>query len=256
MLSGILARWRERRRLRRGFPPAWRPWLEALPFHSGLDEEARSRLEDRVRALLLHTSWEGCGGLEMTDEIRVSIAGQAALLVLGLPPEAYRRVRTVLVYPSSYRIERRRVSRGGVVLEGPAVHAGEAWAGGPVVLAWDSALHGWRDPDDGRNLVLHEFAHQLDLLDDVPDGTPPLAAAERGDWAEVLRREHGRLERDAARGRRSLLDPYGATDPAEFFAVATEVFFERPHALRGRHRELFDELAGFYRVDPRGWNEA
>ena len=193
--------------------------------------------------------WEGCGGLEMTDEIRVTIAAQACLLILNIEHEYYRRVTSILVYPAAYKTMPSR-GRDGVIREGQA-NLGEAWLRGPVVLSWDDARRGALDPKDGHNLVFHEFAHKLDMLDGAADGTPPLADQETlRQWVQTMTREFAALRDAAERGRKTVLDTYGATNPAEFFAVATECFFEKARQLRQRHPAVYELLKDYYQQDP------
>ena len=193
--------------------------------------------------------WEGCGGLEMTDEIRVTIAAQACLLILNIEHEYYRRVTSILVYPAAYKTMPSR-GRDGVIREGQA-NLGEAWLRGPVVLSWDDARRGALDPKDGHNLVFHEFAHKLDMLDGAADGTPPLADQETlRQWVQTMTREFAALRDAAERGRKTVLDTYGATNPAEFFAVATECFFEKARQLRQRHPSVYELLKDYYQQDP------
>lgn len=241
--------WRRRRLLAQPFPAPWEPHLAQLPFYSQLTPDQQARLRDDLRILIAEKNWEGCGGLVLDDEMRVVIAATACLLVLGLDHDPYRRVTSILVYPSGWRVPGRATATG----ETPSDrhHLGEAWHQGPVVLAWDAARHGAFDPDDGRNLVLHEFAHQLDFLDGFADGRPPLRA--RGDglaWRTAMQREFDALTAADSRGRKTLLDPYGATNAAEFFAVATECFFERGAALSARHPALYAVLQQYYGQDP------
>ncbi len=221
-------------------PAAWGHAIEALPFYGALGADERTKLRTLAYAFSREKSWEGCGGLEVTDAMRVTISAQACLLILNLSHRFYRRVESILLYPSAYRAPDHDVPR-----------AGEAWVRGPVVLAWDEAYEGGRDPDDGRNTVFHEFAHKLDMLDDFADGTPPLAAREHYErWERIVGREYENLVDRAQRGKAALLDTYGATNPAEFFAVATECFFEKPRAMRDRHGELYELLRAFYAQDP------
>lgn len=239
------------RLLAQPFPPHWLPYLEKLPFYHRLDERARKRVRDDARVLIAEKDWEGCGGLELTDEIRVTTAAQAALLLLNIEHDYYPDVRSILVYPSTF-VSMPGPGPDGVVREGGA-HLGEAWRRGPVILAWDAAKGGAFDPDDGHNLILHEFAHKLDMEDGLADGTPPLADRhELASWVRVMTREFTRLRGDASAGRASVLDHYGASNPAEFFAVATECFFERSSQMRSQHPELYDVLRGYYGQDPAG----
>ena len=240
---------RRARLLAEEFPDAWRPVLARLPFYVALDERGRARVRDDLRVLVAEKNWEGCGGMELTDEIRVTIAAQASLLLLNIEHEYYRGVTSILVYPSAYRTMPTQ-GPDGVVREGQA-NLGEAWRNGPVVLSWDDARRGAIDPSDGHNLVFHEFAHKLDMLDGAADGTPPLD--DRGllrRWVETMTAEFHALRSAAAQGRATLLDTYGATNPAEFFAVATECFFEKSAQLQRRHGALYGLLRDYYHQDP------
>jgi Mlc titration factor MtfA (ptsG expression regulator) len=157
------------------------------------------------------------------------------------------------VYPSTYVAQAREPIGGGMVLEGEVARLGEAWRDGVVVLAWDDVLSGASDIHDGHNVVLHEFAHQLDQENGPADGAPILEHRSRYvSWARVLGNEYEQLRKDASLGRPSVLDQYGATNPAEFFAVATECYFEKPRELRRSHPELFEELRAYYHFDPTG----
>ena len=262
-----VVRHRERSRLlARPFPPAWREVLERnVPLVRRLGADQRSRLEDHVQRFLLDVSFEGCGGLEIDDEIRVTIAGQACLLTLGreelLSPRRgaqalFPKLRSVLVYPSTYSSEGERFTEGGFVEAGEQHRLGESWHQGYVVLAWDAVLHGASEVGDGHNVVLHEFAHQLDQEDGVADGVPLFDHPLRyGQWARILERDFEKLVARSSQGTNTVLDAYGATNKAEFFAVATETFFEKPHALRRRYPELYDLLREFFQLEPTQWVE-
>ena len=223
----------------------------AVAHWSHLDDDERDRMADLVEGLVTTKRWEAAQGFELTDEVRTVIAAQAALLVLGLEAglDAYHDVGSIIVHPSTMRF--RQLSGGpipGTVVDGDVDLLGEASYGGPVVIAWDAARRNARHPEHGHDVVLHEFAHKLDMLDHVVDGTPPLPDAEaRQRWIEVCTHEL-HLLRHGHGGH--LLDPYGATNPAEFFAVATEVFFDRPIDLERHKPDLYDVLYAFYRQDP------
>lgn len=233
------------------FPTAWLPFVDKLPFYRALDERGQERIRDDLRVLVAEKDWEGCGGLEMTDEIRVTIAAQASLLLLNIEHEYFRHVRSILVYPSAYFTAPHQ-DADGVIHMGQA-NLGEAWQRGPVVLSWDATVHGAVDPKDGHNLVLHEFAHKLDMLDGLADGTPPLDDKDQlAEWVRVMSREYKQLQDAAERGRATVMDTYGATNPAEFFAVATECFFEKARKLKQRHPSLYACLQDYYQQDPAG----
>jgi len=246
---------RRRERLRSApFPPAWLEIIEKnVPSYASLPEADRRELQGLVQVFLAEKHFEGCGGLELTDEITVTIAAQACRLLLHRETDIYPRLITILVYPTAYLARSVRSIGGPAVLEGEEVRLGEAWKSGVVVVSWDEVKATSLGLTYGRNLVLHEFAHQLDMEDGADDGTPRLERRGQYEtWAKVLGEEYDRLRRDSALGRYTALDPYGATNPAEFFAVATECFFEKPGVLRKRHPELYEELKTFYRQDPAG----
>jgi MtfA peptidase len=234
-------------------PPGWRAILERnLSVFNRLSPEDQNELLGHTRIFLAEKHFEGSGGLELTDEIRVTIAAQACLLLLHRETDYYPELTSIIVYPSGYTAVEERHIGGGVwsdAAEDRLGHTGQRLRA--LVLAWDTVRRGAAAPMDGENLVLHEFAHQLDFENQRTDGTPALES--RGDylaWARVMSAEFEALRDATDSGIPTLLDGYGATDPAEFFAVITEVFFERPRALRKLHPALFDQLQRFYRQDP------
>ena len=245
---------RRRRRLRETpFPPDRLAIVERnVPVWTRLGDGDRAELLGHLQVFLAEKHFEGAGGLEMTDEIRVTIAAHACVLLLHRAPATYYpELGSIVVYPHAYVA--RVVERGpdGIVHEFDSARLGESWTRGVVVLSWDDVVAAGRDVHHAHNVVLHEFAHQLDAENGVVDGAPLLER--RGlyaAWARILSGEFAALQRAAARGVHTDIDPYGATSPAEFFAVVTEAFFEQPVALKRRHPELYDELASFYRQDP------
>jgi Mlc titration factor MtfA (ptsG expression regulator) len=244
---------RRRQRLRRGpFPDGWLAVIEHnVPAYRFLNPDEQRELLGHVAVLLAEKRFEGVDGLEITDEIRVTIAAQAAVLLLGRETDYYPTVKTILVYPHRYLVDRPRRQPDGTVIEGPQVRLGESWFRGPVVLSWDDVRRGAADVRDGQNLVFHEFAHELDAESGANEGAPALGARSRYlAWARVLGSEYARLRDDLRRGRPTLLDAYAATSPAEFFAVVTEFFFERPLALQRLHPDLYVQLKEYYRQDP------
>ncbi|MBW1883545.1 MAG: zinc-dependent peptidase [Deltaproteobacteria bacterium] len=246
---------RRRHLLSTPYPAGWDEILLRNVVHfRWLDDREQRQLRDMVRIFVAEKRWEGCGGLALNDEIRVTIAAQACLLLLELPHEFYRNVHTILVYPSTVVAPPRPLGAFEIPtrpVEGPLPILGQAQLRGPVVLVWDAVKRTSRHPESGHNVVYHEFAHKLDMLDGRADGTPPLhGRTEYAHWARVCSREYLALRERAARGATGLLDTYGGTNEAEFFAVATEQFFDQPVALRRRHPELFDVLQAFYRQDP------
>lgn len=245
---------RRKRILEAPFPPAWRATLERNMSHFAyLPVDEADRLCQLVQLFVAEKHWVGAGGLELTDEIRVTIAGQACLLVLGLPHELYANVETIIVYPSMVRpvrVDEPFFAAPRVVREVMPV-LGEAHERGPVILTWDAVQRGGRNPSLAPNVVYHEFAHKLDMLDGAVDGVPPIADREQYQrWVDVCTRELERLRAADDRGEELLLDPYALGDPGEFFAVVTEAFFDVPVELEAGHPELYDVLRNFYRQDP------
>lgn len=235
-------------------PDGWAEiMLRCVPLLREFEPSDRDRLAGIARVLISEKRFEGCGGLTVTEEMRVSIATQAGLLVLNLTGNFYPGLRSILVYPAGYiaRVEEEDDGPLGIVTEDNEVRLGETWQEGSLVLSWSDVVRGGGEPHDGVNVVFHEFAHQLDDQSGAMDGAPGLTTpGQARSWAEVFSAEYKRLIRDVDRGRDTLIDPYGATHPAEFFAVATEAFFEQPRALRRLHPDLYDQLAGFYLQDP------
>jgi Mlc titration factor MtfA (ptsG expression regulator) len=251
MFFSLLKHLRRDRLLAQPFPTEWFGYLDRNVVHYrhlSLDEQAK--LRDDLRVFIAEKNWEGCRGLQLTDEIKVTIAAYASLLVLALEPDSLGRVQSILVYPDTFRVPDAR-DRFGLVHEEGDSRSGEAWYRGPVILSWADALHDARHPRQGRSLPLHEFAHQLDMLTGAADGMPPLEGVEpQRRWQEVMTVEYQRLGDAVEHGEATLLDPYGATHPAEFFAVASECFFVRPLALERRHPALYEVLRDYFRQDP------
>ena len=240
---------RRRRALRSPFPERWRSLLAGrLPWWSRLEGGERRRMEELVREFTAVKLWEGAGGFSPGEDVRVTIAAEACLLVLGLDLDHYRDVTSIIVYPTAALRTGERSLRAGIVTETPLALRGEAMLHGPVLIVWDDVLQSVRHPDRGHNVVHHEFAHKLDMRDGYADGIPAIASrAQRSRFETVTAAEFRRLE-DGETAH--LLDPYGATNRAEFFAVATEAFFDRPVLLRGEAPDLFAVLRDFYRQDP------
>lgn len=251
-------RWREYRRTQlraRPFPAEWRaiirrrvPIVRKLPFH------LRRQLEGHIQVFLAEKDFVGCAEQEIDDEVRVTIAAQACLLLLNRETHYFPKLRRILVYPGPFIVERVRLEPSGVLQETRHALSGESWTLGHVVLSWEDAMQGAAIPDDGANVVIHEFAHQLDQEKGFANGAPRLGS--RGhyrSWSQVMGEEYANLQFRAAEGAPTLLNPYGATEPAEFFAVASEVFFEQPRRMAAEHPALYDELRRFYRVDPAAW---
>jgi Mlc titration factor MtfA (ptsG expression regulator) len=252
MMFSWLRRRRRRKLLAQPFPPAWLEYLRRNVGHyECLSEAEQAKLRDDLRVFIAEKNWEGCGGLTMTDEIKVTIAAQASLLVLGLQHHYFERVLSILVYPRAYRGPRDERGQDGLIHARGLPRLGEAHYRGPVVLSWDDVLEEGRNPSQGQNVVYHEFAHQLDMLNGVVDGTPLLETPEQyRRWREVMTEEYHKLIEASVYGRATLLDQYGTTNEAEFFAVATECFFDRPSQLARRHPRLYEILRDYYHQDP------
>ena len=255
MLFAWLKARRRRRILADPFPPAWLTTLHNQVRHyEVLPDADQKKLRDAVQILLAEKDWEGCRGLELTDEIRVTIAALAGILILGFDDFYFDNVQTILVYPDEFVVKQETALAGGATLEEESDRLGEAHGRGPIILAWAEVRANALQPGYGANLVFHEFAHQLDMLNGAFDGTPDLPTRELRDrWAELMNVEFRRLQRAERRGRRTLLDPYGATDPAEFFAVTTECFFDAPRAMREVYPGLYALFRDYYRQDPAAW---
>ena len=245
--------WQRRRIMTRPFPPAWQQIMRNnLPYYPRLPDAQRQRLQQRILWFLHDKTFIACGGLELTDEMRVTIAAEACLLTLHQPVSGYARLHYIYLYPDAYQAAHREVDAAGVVSEHNQQRLGESWHDGKVVLSWDDVSRGSRNFSDGENVVLHEFAHQLDQASGASNGAPLLRSSQSYEqWAKVLAHEFEELQHDARHGHRSTMKHYGATNPAEFFAVATEHFYEQPEAMLEQHPQLFEQLQQFYGVDPR-----
>ncbi|MEE4293459.1 MAG: M90 family metallopeptidase [Xanthomonadales bacterium] len=254
-LAIAVPRMRLRRALKAPFPDEWVTLLEQnIGVYPRLPMALRKQLRQRIKRFLHTKHFSGAGGLEIDDEIRVTIAAQACMLWLSRKGTPYPGLRYIIVYPAAFVVSRKEAGEGGVVSEARRGLLGESWSSGKVILAWDDVVKGARNFVDGSNVVLHEFAHQLDTEDGSADGAPLLAGEScYRSWAAALSKEFRVLQKKARTGGRSVMDHYGATNPAEFFAVATESFFEKPEAMAERHGELFTVLHRFYGVDPREW---
>ena len=236
------------------FPEDWRKIVEKnVPLYIRLPDSLKQQLHGLVNIFTAEKKFEGCGGLKITDEIKVTIAAQACMLLLNRKAHYFSKLHTILVYPHTYAAKTVS-SNGTVTINGQSVRLGESWQNGPVVLAWDSVTGGTRNIADAQNVVLHEFAHQLDQEDGSADGAPILEhRSSYIAWARVLSKEYEILQKKKKKHRKSVMSKYGATNPAEFFAVATETFFEKSKQMKKRHPELYDELKNYYKLDPVEW---
>ena len=257
----MIFHWLKQRRraklLANPFPTTWDEIIRTNVVHDRhLTLQQQQKLRQLVQVFVPEKNWEGCGGLVLTDEIKVTIAAQACLMVVGMKQEMlFEHVLSILVYPTSYVAKGTRIFRAGLVLEGGEARLGEAWWQGPVILSWADVKSGAAHETSGHNLVLHEFAHQLDMMNGRScDGVPVMESAEQLDrWISVLGAEFQQLVEQCSHSHHGVIDCYGATNPAEFFAVITEAFFEQPRALQIHHLEAYDVLKDFYQLDPAAW---
>ncbi len=250
-----LVRRRRERIAARPFPPAWRRILRhRVPLVQRLPVDLQLKLKALIQVFLAEKPIIGCAGLVVTDEMRVTIAAQACLPLLGAQRGFYPELKQVLLYPGAFVVDRPAPRPGGVQMDQRRALAGESWVQGQVLLSWVDVASGAADPGDGHNVVIHEFAHQLDQAKGYANGAPLLTGkAAYRQWSVVMQREFDALRARATNGEVGLLDSYGATDPAEFFAVASEVFFERPLELAGLHPALYEQLSRYYRLNPLIW---
>lgn len=238
------------------FPLEWHETLlRYMPYYRALPARDQAEIQGHIQVLLDEKNFEACGGLVMTDEIKLLISAHAAILLLHRDSDYYPNLVTILVYPSAFIVETTVHGPGTLELSGEEVRLGEAWQRGVVILSWDSIRGAFRDNPGARahgsNVPLHEFAHQLDLENGAADGFPHLDDPElRALWPGVFAAEFQRLTDDLDHHRPTLIDEYGGENPAEFLAVVTELFFERPAALKRRHPDLYDILKKYYRQDP------
>lgn len=256
MIFGWLKQRRRRKRQHQPFPPAWEEILSSrVWFDRVLEDYQRRRLRAWMQVFIPEKNWEGCGGQEMTEEIKIIVAAQAGVLMLGRDENYFDHVQSILVYPSAYRApgeERANM----IVTEGGSPRMGEAWWRGPVILSWKHARQGGMLRSPGDNLVLHEFAHQLDMLNgSLIDGTPPMESQAQLDrWVEVMTPAYEKLVRDCrSRHGHPVLSCYGATNVAEFFAVATESFFTDAVDFRIHLPDVYAAMSEFYGQDPAEW---
>ena len=229
--------------------------LHSLPYFQCLPPNLQHRLRDDVKIFIAEKHFEGVHGLDVTDEMRVVIAAQACVLELGRTPTYYNSLKSIIVYPSTFVTSQRAHIGAGAAVVKPLHTLGQWSSTGAMALAWDSVLEGARDIGDGQNVVFHEFAHQLDSVNGSVNGAPDLVSRARYmAWARVMSREFDQLKMDTHLGLPTVISTYGATNPGEFFAVATEAFFERPTHLRAMHPALYDQLRTFYGQDPADWS--
>ena len=245
---------RRKRLMEAPFPEAWEAIvLDNVALYRHLPDALKKQLHADMQIFLAEKNFEGAGGLDITDEIRVTIAAQACLLLLNREDRNYPGLDSIIVYPGAYRVSK-KIALGDAAIEGQDVRLGESWRQGAVVLAWDHVKQDALYPAAGHSVVLHEFAHQLDQEDGKSDGVPILERLSAyAAWGRILGKEYQLLQESVRHNKQSLLNPYGATNPAEFFAVATETFFTKPGQMRQKEPKLYEELSQYYKVDPAAW---
>ncbi|MEY4767132.1 MAG: hypothetical protein RI907_3805 [Pseudomonadota bacterium] len=250
-----LAAWLRSRQRAEPFPAEWRRILRRrVPLLSRMPADLQLQLKKHIQVFLAEKTFIGCQGQAITDEVRVTIAAQACLLLLNRPTDYFPNTRQILVYPGAFEVEHQHVDDAGVVHTERSERAGESWDRGQVMLSWDDVRRGAAVPHDGWNVVIHEFAHQLDSETGLTNGAPDLGSAQQyARWSGVMQRHFDALQAALQRHEDTFLDPYAATAPAEFFAVISETFFETPVGLKQAHPHLYAELRAFYQVDPASW---
>lgn len=237
------------------FPSAWRQILkQRMPYFRALPADLQLQLKKLIQVFVAEKQFVGCAGLTVTDEMKVTIAAQACLLLLNKPAHYYPKLKQILIYPAAFVVPTQQSDGAGVVSETAQVRLGESWQSGQIVLSWVDTLKSAAICNDGHNLVIHEFAHQLDQLKGQATGAPLLNSTEAyQQWAKVLSHEFEQLQQQLVLGLPTLFDPYAATNPAEFFAVISEVFFEQPDLFAAQHGALYQQLRSFYALDPLSW---
>ena len=237
------------------FPATWRKILrQNFPVSRRMPTDLQLQLKQGIKQFIHEKKFIGCAGFEITDEVRVTIAASACLLLLNRQSDVYYGLHYVLVYPNAFLVKREALDSAGLSNLQQRGVLGESWSNGKVILSWEDVLQGNKDFTDGANVALHEFAHQLDHESGATNGAPFMGSAARSaQWARVFTDEFQRLQKAAYHGDQTLIDQYGATEPAEFFAVVTETFFEQPKQMAIEHPALFRELKNYYKVDPSEW---
>lgn len=250
---------RRRKTLRaKPIPEEWPNWIaKNFALWNRIPEDDRREILTHIHVFLAEKNFEGCNGLDVTDEMRVTIAAQACLFLLHRKHDYYPSLLSILVYPEPFVTEMEEVDEAGVVTEVVEDQAGQTWSQGSLILAWDEVVEGGRDLSDGFNVVLHEFAHQLDLENGEIDGVPRLESNRHyANWIGAFSNALDTFRDDLDRGKRTFLDPYGAEDPSELFAVAVESFFEEPKDFKRAHADLYEELRAYFQQDPAAWRHA
>ncbi len=248
----IFNKFRIRRILKRYPIPQslWDESLSEIPLLKGLSEAERSRLRNITTVFLYDKHFTGAQGLEITPEMRLTIAVQAGFLVLNLGIEYYSGWVEIIVYPAAFRVTRPSVDSAGVVHNEDKALSGESWSRGPLILSWSDVVRDTQVNNPGRNVVIHEFAHKLDMLNGIANGMPLLHTdMSREAWTEALSSAYDFLNQQLRFGSQTVVNAYAATDPAEFFAVTTEYFFTAPNLLAEHCPYVYEQLKRYYRQD-------
>ncbi|MDB9374374.1 M90 family metallopeptidase [Nodularia sphaerocarpa] len=255
LASPILIKQRRNRVKRRPFPPLWTAIIENhLPIYLQLSPDERRRLQGHIQIFLAEKQFIGCGGLQVTEEMKLTIAAVACLLLLNERGKYFPQLRTILIYPGTYFVNQTVATGNYVVQERREARLGESWTQDQVILSWEQVEQDTGNWKDGHNVVLHEFAHQLDQEDGTANGVPILPRnSDYAVWAQVMTAEYKQLCHDIPRKVKTVMDGYGTINPAEFFAVATETFYEKPRQLRQHHPALYEQLQRYYQLDPVQW---
>ncbi|TYK66920.1 zinc-dependent peptidase [Colwellia echini] len=237
------------------FTKQWRQIIQKrMPYFRQMPTDLQLQLKQHIQVFIAEKNFIGCNGVEITDEIRVTIAAQACLLLLNRKTNYYPKLKTILVYPSAFVKQQNQREADGTQSSNSITLSGESWDFGKVVLSWQDSVHGAELPNDGHNVVIHEFAHQLDQEDGSANGAPILGKEQNyQSWSEIFSSQFTLLQKQAQLGIPSIFDYYGATNPAEFFAVVSEVFFEKAKQFSTEHPELYNQLTNYYKVDPMHW---
>lgn len=260
LIAGILlaprvTRWRRNRIRHRPFPPLWEQTIaENLPFYTSLGTHERAQLQGNIQVLLAEKQFIGCGGLKVTLEMKLVVAAVSSLLLLNRQNHYFSQLSSILLYPSTYTTQASEWVSPYVIEETQVARLGESWTTGNLVLSWAQVKRDMSHWQDGHNVILHEFSHQLDAEENTVSGVPRLPSQTAySAWAKVMAMEYKQLCRAVLQGKKTVLDSYGATNPAEFFAIATETFFEKPQSLHRQHPALYSLLQDYYQLDPRQW---
>ncbi len=256
LIYPLWLQWQRDRLMAKPFPKQWLHIIESnLAIYGDLDVTQQKQLQGYVQVFLKEKQFIGCLGLLVTEEMRVIIAAIACLLLFGDRKTYFPNLRSILIYPHAYIVKEMVMSDRYIVEERRVARLGESWTQDQLILSWEQIQQDLGNWQDGHNVILHEFAHQLDQEDGRAEGVPILPRTlDYALWAKVMTADYLQLCDQVEHQQKTILDRYGATNPAEFFAVATETFFEKPQQLHQQHSELYELLQRYYRLDPRQWH--